>query len=184
MTKEKNLSGYGYKVNINIFFIAILGALFMILFMFKPLGIKEQIIAKTPVLELENFETKELNQNGLLSITKGLKGLKYNNRYEIVDFDYTDNTNEHIANVVSNFASYKGETANLSGDIVYTRADGLVFETQEGSYNTKTKIAKSKTNYISYMGEHRVTGSSVQYNNALGIVDSKNVVVNYKLKER
>ena len=58
------------------------------------------------------------------------------------------------------------------------------FNTQKAKYNEKTKVMESLTKYISYMGENRATGSYLKYNNETGISMSKNVTVNYKLKER
>jgi LPS export ABC transporter protein LptC len=156
----------------------------MILFLFKPLDIKEQKVKDVPMLELENFESMELNEKGLSALTKGTKGIRYSNRYYVTDLDYTDNADEYMANIKSDSGIYKDDIINLSGNIVYKREDGFIFKTQKASYNTKTKIAESKTSYVSQMDGHIVNGSSIKYNNALGILDSKNVIANYKLKER
>ena len=184
MTRENNLWVYGYRVNINIFFVIIISGLFMVLFLFKPLNIKEQKVQEVPLLELEKFKLTELDNKGLLSITEGSKGARYTDKYTIVDLDYTDNTDEFLANIKSNDALYKGDLIKLNGDVLYTREDGFSFQTQKANYNKKTKIAKSETRYVSYMGEHRATGSSIEYDNIRGIIKSKNIVANYKLKER
>ena len=152
--------------------------------MFKPLNIKEQKLQDTPLFELNNFETKELNEKGLSAITKGSRGIRYNDRYKVIDLDYIDNTGQYLAEIKSNTAVYKDDLINLNGDVVYTRENGFVFKTQKASYNTKTKIAISKTRYTSQMGQDRATGSYLEYNNDTGTIKSKNIVANYKLKER
>ena len=137
-----------------------------------------------PLLELAKFKLIELDNKGLLTITEGSKGARYSDKYTVTDLDYTDNTNEYLANITSKNALYKGDLIKLDGDVIYSREDGFAFQTQKANYNTKTKIAESKTRYVSHMGEHRATGSSIKYDNVRGIVKSKNIVAKYKLKER
>ncbi|MCD6173978.1 MAG: LPS export ABC transporter periplasmic protein LptC, partial [Sulfurimonas sp.] len=66
----------------------------------------------------------------------------------------------------------------------YHREDGLTFKTQKARYNKKTDVIQALTKYVSYMNGNRATGSSIEYNNALGLTKSKNIIANYKLKER
>ncbi len=171
-------------MNINIFFLLLIGGLAMIFVLFKPLDLKARNSGEIPLLELEDFKIIELGKDGLSSIMKGSTGLKYSDRYLINDLDYTDNTNKLIANIKSNHGVYKGEMIYLKGDVVYTRADGLSFRTQKAKYNQKTDIVVAQTKYVSYINEHRATGSWMQYNNALGKIKSKNIFATYKLKER
>ena len=156
----------------------------MIFFLFKPLHIKKQEIANMPLLELENFKLIELDEKGLLSITEGTNGARYTSKYTVTDLDYTDNTNEYLANIRSNNGLYKGDIIKLDGDVVYSREDGLSFQSQKANYNTKTKIAESTAKYVSHMNGNKTTGSYIQYDNINGIIKSKNIVANYKLKER
>ena len=136
------------------------------------------------MIELENFTLSQLDKNGLTSITKGTKGIRYSNRYTIENLDYTDNSKKYLANIKAKEGLYRGVVLDLAGDVIYVREDGLLFETQKANYNTETKIMIASTKYVSYMGKNRATGSYLKYNSVLERTNSKNVTINYKLKER
>ena len=145
---------------------------------------KEQKADEIPLLELEEFKLTELNTKGLSSIMEGSRGFRYSDRYTIVNLDYTDNTNKLLDNIKAKNGLYKGDVIDLNGDVVYFREDGLTFKTQNARYNQKTDVVQALTKYVSHMNGNRAIGSSIVYNNALGITKSKNIVANYKLKER
>ena len=171
-------------MNINIFFVLIISGLLAIFFLFEPIKIKKSEAKETPLLQLGEFELSELNHQGLKSIMKGSSGLRYKDRYIVDNLDYTENENEYRSNIKAKNGIHKGVLLNLSGNVVYTRVDGLSFKSQKASYNQKTKIVISPTKYISYMGDNEVRGSYVKYNNITQIVKSKNVTVKYNLKDK
>jgi len=109
----------------------------MIFFLFKPLNIKEQNFTDIPLFELETFILYELNTQGLATLMIGTEGIRYANRYQIKDIDYTDNSKQYIANMKAKHSIYQDEIVHLNGDVVYSREDGLVFTTQEIEYNKK-----------------------------------------------
>ena len=168
-------------MNINIFFLILASGLFMIFFFFKPLNIKQQKFEDIPLFELEKFKLIELNNAGLTTILDGTKGIKYSDRYEIFNVDYTDNTKSYLANMKANSGLYKGNTIDLNGNVVYSREDGLTFKTQKATYNKKTSIAKSNTSYVSYLGENKIEGSYIKYNSLTKVLGSKNIKASYKL---
>lgn len=171
-------------MNINIFFLLLISGLSVIFFLFKPLDHIEQKTDEIPMLELKDFKLSELSTKGLMSVTEGSEGIRYKNRYTVSNLDYIDNSREFISHIKSNDGLYKGADLFLNGDVEYEREDGISFKTQKAKYNEKTKIMKSLTKYVSYVGENRATGSYLEYNNETGISKSKNVTINYKLKER
>ncbi|MDQ7045874.1 MAG: LPS export ABC transporter periplasmic protein LptC [Sulfurimonas sp.] len=171
-------------MNINLFFLFLIAGLSIIFFLFQPIQHIKKKATEIPTLELENFKLSELDTNGLTSIMNGKTGKKFLDRYVITNIDYTDNTNKYIANIRSNNALYKSDILHLDGDIKYFREDGLNFLTQKASYNKKTSVMISLTDYKSQMNQNTVTGSYFEYNNATGITRSKNVKINYQLKER
>ena len=156
----------------------------MIFFLFEPLNREQKEFDEIPMIELENFTLSQLNKTGLTSITKGSKGIRYEDRYTVEDINHTDNSKKYLANIKAKDGLYKGEVLDLVGDVIYVREDGLLFETQKANYNTQTKIMIASTDYVSYMGKNRATGSYLKYNNILERTYSKNVTINYKLKER
>lgn len=156
----------------------------MIFFFFQPREHIEKEAIEIPSLELNNFKLSELDRSGLTSITSGDVGKKYTNRYSVKNLNYTDNSSKYISNIKANDALYKGFILNLRGDIKYFREDGLTFRTQKASYNKQTSVITSHTKYQSQLNESSAEGSYFEYNNAHGITKSKNVTVNYNLKER
>lgn len=156
----------------------------MIFFLFKPIEIKQQEINNMPLLELNNFKMTELNNKGLLSISEGFKGFKYDDKYTVSNLNYTDNTKKFLSNIRANNGTYIGNIIKLDGDVVYSREDGFSFQTQNANYNEKTKVARATTDYVSHMNGNEARGSSIQYDTIRGIVKSKNIVAKYKIKER
>jgi LPS export ABC transporter protein LptC len=186
MTKEKHFYLYGFKefiININTFFAFVFLGLTAIFFIFKPLEIKQQKFNDVPLLSLKNFVMYELNTQGLETYMLGSEGIRFRDRYEVTDIDYTDNAKEYIANIKANFGLYKGSTLDLDGDVVYTREDGLVFESQHIIYNKITTIAISDNEYVSHKGDNRVKGSYLKQNNLKNTIYSKDVRAIYQLTE-
>jgi len=169
-------------MNVNIFFLVLLGGLMMIYFFFKPLEIKEQKFVDVPLFELSTFTLYELNTEHLETIMSGTKTVRYSDRYTVKDVNYTDNSQEYIANMRANDAIYQDDTIKLNGDVVYKREDGLSFETKKVLYNKKTNIAYTEDDFISYYEGNVIKGSSLRYNNLTKKTDSTQVNVTYNLK--
>ncbi len=166
------------------FFVIILSALIAIFFLFKPMDIKKQKFGDVPLFELTAFTLHELDRVGLQTVMSGDNAIRYSNRYTVKNIDYTDNSKEYIANMKAKQGIYKNEIVELEDDVVYSREDGLTFETSKAIYNKKTNIAIADADYVSYRGENVVNGSFVKYNNSLNRVESKNVTATYQLKVR
>ncbi|WP_310441477.1 LPS export ABC transporter periplasmic protein LptC [Sulfurimonas sp.] len=170
-------------MNINYFFLAASVCLFMILFLFKPLEIKEQSFVDVPLFSISSFRMYEFDSKGLITLMNGTSATKYKDRYSVEKIDYTDNSKEYMANMKSNNGVYENDAVYLEGDILYIREDGLTFETQKATYDKKTSIATADGNYVLYRGANRVTGKELKYNNSLDKIQSKNVTVKYQLEK-
>jgi len=171
-------------MNINLFFVVIFSGLSVIFLLFKPLDVKQQEFKDIPLFELMSFTLYELDNKGLTTLMNGTKAIKYTNRYKVDNINYTDNSKKYIANIKADIGLYKDETIDLKGNVVYSREDGLIFETQKALYNKKTSIAYVNEKYVLYRQHDRVEGSSLVYNNILNKTYSKNVVAKYQMKER
>jgi LPS export ABC transporter protein LptC len=161
-------------------------ALLAIFIGFKPLDIKQQEFVDVPLFQLEEFTLHELDEKGLMTLMKGTKALRYSNRYKVANMNYTDNSKQFMANIKADDGVYKDqeEIIDLRGNVIYNREDGLIFESDEATYNKKSAIARTNKDYVMYRGSDRVTGFSLIYDNRLNRVKSKNVVAKYQLKER
>jgi LPS export ABC transporter protein LptC len=171
-------------MNINYFFIAASACLFMILFLFKPLEIKEQLFVDVPLFSISSFTMYEFDTKGLITLMNGDKATRYKDRYSVEKIDYTDSSKDYIANMKSDNGIYKNEIVYLDGNIVYVREDGLTFETQKATYNKKTSLAVADGDFVLYQEKNRVTGNALKYNSSSEKIESKNVTVKYNLKER
>lgn len=168
-------------MNINIFFIFISSALLMILLLFKPMDIKEQKYQDVPVFNIAFFTIYELSTSGLTTFISGSEATRYTDRYTIKDMDYTDNSKTYLANMKADRGIFKDDIVNLTGDVVYFREDGLTFQTQEATYNTKTSIAKANLGFILTRDKNRATGTHLVYNNLLNTINAKKIKVTYQL---
>lgn len=155
----------------------------MILFLFKPMAIKQHVFKEVPLFTISNFTMHELDQKGLVTLMNGSNAARFTDRYRVEEMDYTDNSKEYMANMKANSGVYKNEVVHLNGDILYVREDGLTFETQKAVYNKKTAIATADGNFVLYRGANRVTGEKLKYNNSLEKIESKNVNAIYKFEE-
>ncbi|MBU0632403.1 LPS export ABC transporter periplasmic protein LptC [bacterium] len=168
-------------MNINFYFIYISIGLAMIYLFFHPMKLEKFNKSEIAQLELTNFTMYDLNQDGLKSIFSGTKGYRYVNRYEVFDINYTDNSEALIANITSDFGIYKNHLVSMYGDLVYTRADGLTYKSDDGNYNQKTGFLRTESKYISYRNNDRITGDSLVYDSKKGHATSKNVSAIYEI---
>jgi lipopolysaccharide assembly outer membrane protein LptD (OstA) len=155
----------------------------MILLLFKPLEIKQQISKEVPLFSISSFTMHELDSNGLVTLMNGKEATKYANRYTVQMMQYIDNSKKFMANMKANNGIYKDDIVYLDGDIIYTREDGLTFETQKAVYDKKTSIATADGDFVLYRDSNRITGEKLKYNNSLEKIESKNVNAVYQLQK-
>ena len=170
-------------MNINIFFAFISSVLLSILFLFKPVELQQKNHNGIALFNLSVFTIYEFDENGLLSVLNGEDGVRYKDRYEIQDVDYTDNSQKFVANMQSNYGVYKNEVINLNGDVVYIREDGVTFKSKEAVYNTKTSIVRVDKDFIIYKNKNIIRGILLVYNNKLDIMKFNNVRAIYQIDE-
>jgi len=170
-------------MKLNIFLILITMLLLSILFIFKPLDIKQQKFVDVPQFKLLSFTMHELDTNGLVTLINGTQGTKYSNRYVVKNIDYTDNSKDYVANMKANYGVYKNDIVNLTGDVRYVREDGLIFESQEATHNKKTSISYTDGDFTIYQNDNTVIGTKLVYNNIKDKIKAKTVNGLYQLNE-
>lgn len=148
------------------------------------MNIKKQNFDDVPLFELTSFTLHELDRAGLQTIMIGESAIRYEDRYTVLEIDYTDNSKEYIANMRAKHGLYKDEVVELEDNVLYSREDGLAFETSKVVYDKKTTIATADADYVSYKDKNIVNGSFVKYNNSLNRVESKNVTATYQIMEK
>ena len=168
-------------MNINLFFAFVFAGLMVIFVFFQPMKLKETKNIEVATVETYGFVIHQLDTKGLTRIIKGKQAFIYKDRYNILDVDYTDATKEQIVNLKAKNGIYKDKTIKLSGDVKYTRDDGLVFKSQSLDYNEKTSILETDDRYIMYKDKNKVIGKSFRLDNKLDKIYSKNVEVVYQI---
>lgn len=170
-------------MNINIIFSFILAGLLSIYLLFEPLKIKEENFGEVPLFEVKEFLLYELSPKGLSTFMKGALGVRYENRYEVQEIHFTDNSHKYLANMVAKSGIYEAKQVFLEGDVRYSRDDGFVFETQSASYNKETMFAYSHTEYNSSKKQSHIEGKWLEYDNKNMRIKSSDVVAVYNLDE-
>ncbi len=156
----------------------------MIFFLFEPLEKKKYMFNEIPLLELKDFKLTELDLNGLSSILVSSVGFKYKDRYILQKLSFTDSDEKYTTNIQSDRALYINGHLSLDGNVSYFREDGVIFQTQKANYNKNTKIITSAEKYIAYIGKNKAIGTSLMYNSKTRVMESQNIMLNYKVKER
>ena len=155
----------------------------MVFFFFKPLALKQQIFDDVPVFEISSFTLYELDIDHLTTVMRGESATRYANRYEVLKMNYTDNSKNYVASMHSQNGVYINDTMILSNDVVYSREDGLSFETQEAIYNKSTNLTYINKEFVLYRDDDKVTGTSLVYDNNLNTATAKKVKAKYNIQE-
>ena len=170
-------------MNTNIFFILVSSVLIMINISFEPMDVNKEKSTDVALFNVSSFTMYEFDKNGLTSLTSGLEGAKYIDKYAIEFIDYTDNSKDYIVNMKADSGIYENDNVYLNGDVVYFREDGLTFETQQAIYNKKTTIVNADGNYTIYRDNNKIIGKKLKYNNSLNTFQSRDVSVVYQLEK-
>lgn len=168
---------------INVIFIVIFSGLLSIYFFFQPMKLKEENFGEVPLFEIQNFLVYELTPKGLNTFMRGSSGVRYENRYEVQDIDFTDNSHKYLANMVAKKGTYEAKQVFLQGDVSYSRDDGFTFQTQNASYNKETMMAYAHTDYNSSKNNSTVQGQWLEYDNKNMLVKSTDISAVYALDE-
>jgi len=173
-------------ISANHFFIGIAVILAAILFLFKPVEIKEQtkVRGEVPALELRTFTLYELDVNGLKDVMIGQIGYRFKDRIEVKDIDYTDSTRSLQNNVLADFGVYNGkDLITLEGNVRYYREDGMKFRSNKAVIDQKeetiTAIGPFKMDKLA----DNVVGDDLFYDMEKGLSKANNVTGIFTLIE-
>jgi len=153
-------------MNINIFFIFIAALLASIYIFFSPMKLPINKESKTAQLQLSHFTVYNLTTHGVQSVFSGTKGLKYGLKYIVYDVNYTDNSTKSLANITALHGVFKQPIIKLDGNVLYKNISGLIFKSNEATYNQTSKVLRTKGKYILLT----LTISSAGFANKLKVV--------------
>lgn len=171
-------------MNINIFFIFIAALLASIYIFFSPMKLPINKKSKTAQLQLSDFKVYNLTTHGVKSVFGGSKGFKYGSKYVVYDVNYTDDSTKSLANITALRGVFEQPRVELYGNVFYKNINGLVFKSNEATYNQSSKVLRTKGKYISYKKNDRITGYKLMYDSKNQKATSKNIVAVYQFNKR
>ncbi|WP_345978190.1 hypothetical protein [Sulfurimonas sp. HSL3-7] len=170
-------------VSANYFFITVAFVLAAILYFFKPMEIEERIDKEVAQLELLNFTLYELGVDGLKDIMIGRHGLRFDDRIEIRDIDYTDSTRSLQNNIQADFGRYNNrEIITLEGNVRYYREDGLNFNSDRAVIHQKDETIDAAGPFTLHKNSESAVGTDLFYDRKNGLSKAKNVTGIFELK--
>ena len=173
-------------ISANHFFIGIAVILAAILFLFKPVEIKEQtkVRGEVPALELRTFTLYELDVNGLKDVMIGQIGYRFKDRIEVKDIDYTDSTRSLQNNVLADFGVYNGkDLITLEGNVRYYREDGMKFRSNKAVIDQKEETITAIGPFEMDKLADNVVGDDLFYDMEKGLSKANNVTGIFTLIE-
>ena len=154
--------------------------------MFEPVKVKETTVngAEVAELEMSNFTLYELDESGLNNIMIGRKGLRYGDRIEVIDIDYTDSTQKLQNNLQADTGIYNNEyLITLEGNVRYYREDGMKFVTSRAIIDQEKETIETDGRFKMNKFTDNVIGSDLFYDTKNGLTHAKMVTGFYTLAQ-
>ncbi|MCJ7764873.1 MAG: LPS export ABC transporter periplasmic protein LptC [Thiovulaceae bacterium] len=169
-------------VSANYFFIGIALLLSAILYFFKPMLVEETIRGEVAQLELHNFTLYELDVNGLKDIMMGRQGLRFDDRIEVKDINYTDSTRSLQNNIQADFGLYNNkELITLEGNVRYYREDGMKFRSNKAIIDQNRETINTVGHFTLENFSENAVGTDLFYDNKNGLSSAENVTGTFDL---
>jgi len=170
-------------ISANYFFITVAFLLAAILYFFKPMEMEERIEKEVAQLELHNFTLYEIGVDGLKDIMIGRNGLRFEDRIEIKDIDYTDSTRSLQNNIQADFGRYNNrDIITLEGNVRYYREDGLTFSSDRAVIHQKEETIDVDGPFTLHKDGESAVGTNLFYDSKNGLSKAKNVTGIFELK--
>lgn len=168
-------------MSINAFFLLLSGLLLGMYGYFTPSYRDEGVKGEVPKIHLFSFSLYEISHHGVDHILEGQEGKKFDDRYEITSAKFSDNTKAQFQTIRSDKALYQDDILQISGNVLYHRADGLEFRSQEGKYDTEKSVVTTQGPFVITQNANRVDGRRLYYNTESDIVSANAVRGSYQL---
>ncbi len=172
-------------MNINYLILIIASILGAIYVFFSPVETKKTDQKKeVPLIELHNYTVYKFDTHSLVNILDGKIGKRFQNRYELTNFLFTDKIEHDIVSISAKHGVYKGNLGTFTDNVHYFRSDGLTFDSQKVLYNKKKHYIKSPVPYIAHFNGNILIGKSLYYDFEKKKIYSKYVNFDYNIEEK
>lgn len=168
-------------MSINLFFVLVLGLLMGMYGYFSPMAQGEKNNTEVPKIHLFSFSLYEISHRGVDHILEGKEGKKFDDRYEITQANFSDNTKTQFQTIRSDTALYRDDVLVVEGNVHYRRADGLEFRSQEGKYDAKQSRISTEGSFVITQNANRVDGRRLNYDTERKTVSANTVQGIYQL---
>ncbi|MFY9141380.1 LPS export ABC transporter periplasmic protein LptC [Sulfuricurvum sp.] len=169
-------------MSINIFFVLILGLLLGMYGYFAPNYVPQQEKREIPKIQLMDFTLYEISNKGIDHILEGKEGKKFDERYTVTSGKFSDNTKSLFQSIRSDNVVYQYDILNLTGNVYYSRADGLEFHSDEGTYDTNNSVIQTQGSFVITQNANRIDGEKLNYHTGQKTVTANQVRGSYQLK--
>lgn len=168
-------------MSINRFFFFILALLIGMFGYFKPYEKKEYEVREVPQFELDQFVIYEITHAKIDRFFEGEHGKHFEDRYEIRDAKFTNNTKAMIESIRADEALYKENLISLNGDVHYVREDGFQFRSSEGTYDQNSSLIQTRGAFVITKKGTKIEGEHLDYNVNADRVSADKVRGSYQL---
>ncbi|MCX6075213.1 MAG: LPS export ABC transporter periplasmic protein LptC [Campylobacterales bacterium] len=168
-------------MSINGFFLLVLTLLVGMFGYFKPQVRVEYLTHEVPQFELDQFVIYEINRAKIDRFFEGGHGKHFEDRYEISDAKFTNNSKTMFESIRADKALYKENLISLDGDVHYVREDGFQFRSSEGTYDQNSSRIQTKGAFVLTKDGNKVDGRHLDYNVNLDTVSADKVRGSYQL---
>ncbi len=125
-----------------------------------------------PLIEFENIKNYHLTKNGVDTVIKAKKALRFYDRDEIKDVDILTFQRGKKERLRAKEANYKNNIIYLYGNIIYKNEENLTLISEEMIYKLKKKIISSKSPFTLIAKKVKINGKSFVYNRQKGIIEA------------
>jgi len=171
-------------VNINLFFIIIIGLLLSVFVFFKPLKIDLPDHKEIAQLELKNFQIYEVNEKGVKSLLEGLRGKRYENRYEVIDVTFKDASKEFIQVMHADHGRYQDDVIYLKDNVIYAQDNNMTFKSDEAIYDVNTSLVTTQGAFVMTSNQNYFKGQKLKFYTKKNKILAKNISGLYQLEQK
>ena len=171
-------------MNINLFFIIIIGLLLSVFILFKPLQVELPDHKEIAQLELKDFQVYEVNEKGVKSILEGLIGKRYENRYEVTGVTFKDASKEFIQVMHADHGRYQDDIIYLKDNVIYAQDNNLTFKSNEAMYDVNASLVTTEGSFVMRSNQNYFKGQKLKFNTKENRILAKKVSGLYELEKR
>lgn len=168
-------------MSINLFFIFIFAMLVGMFQYFQPHTQQEEQKKEIPQFELDQFVIYEISSSKINRFFEGSHGIRFSDRYVVENAKFSNNERELFESIRSDHALYKDDIVTLNDNVVYKRADGLAFRSNEGKYDQKNGHVSTQGTFVITKESNSIRGEHLHYNLNLDTVSANRIQGIYQL---